>query len=180
MRNSNSVALDTALIDLPRQMRRLPDTLDAQEVAALLEATGGHDLMGLRDRALLELLYAAGLRVSEALSLDRGDLDAAMIQPGDLTAITVERARRALAAGADGVIASPHEAAAIRALPEAAGRLIVTPGVRPAGADHGDQKRVATPAEALSAGADHVVIGRPILGAPDPAQAAKDILASLP
>ena len=120
------------------------------------------------------------LAVSVLTSLDRGDLDAAMIQPGDLTAITVERARRALAAGADGVIASPHEAAAIRALPEAAGRLIVTPGVRPAGADHGDQKRVATPAEALSAGADHVVIGRPILGAPDPAQAAKDILASLP
>ena len=120
------------------------------------------------------------LAVSVLTSLDRGDLDAAMIQPGDLTAITVERARRALAAGADGVIASPHEAAAIRALPEAAGRLIVTPGVRPAGADRGDQKRVATPAEALAAGADHVVIGRPILGAPDPAQAAKDILASLP
>jgi integrase/recombinase XerD len=65
-----------ALIDLPRQMQRLPDTLDAREVAALLEASGGDDLIGLRDRALLELLYAAGLRVSEALSLDRGDLSA--------------------------------------------------------------------------------------------------------
>ena len=63
-----------ALIDLPRQMQRLPDTLDAQEVEALLEATDGDDLAGLRDRALLELLYAAGLRVSEALSLDREDL----------------------------------------------------------------------------------------------------------
>ena len=119
------------------------------------------------------------LAVSVLTSLDRGDLDDAMIRAGDLTDITVERARRALAAGADGVITSPREAAAIRALPEAAGRLIVTPGVRPAGADHGDQKRVATPAEALAAGADHVVIGRPILGAPDPAQAAKEILASL-
>jgi integrase/recombinase XerD len=63
-----------ALIDLPRQMQRLPDTLDAQEVEGLLEATDGDDLVSLRDRALLELLYAAGLRVSEALGLDREDL----------------------------------------------------------------------------------------------------------
>lgn len=63
-----------ALIDLPRQVQRLPDTLDAREVADLLDATGGPDLIGLRDRAFLELLYAAGLRVSEAVGLDRGDL----------------------------------------------------------------------------------------------------------
>ena len=63
-----------ALIDLPRQTQRLPDTLDAREVAELLEAVDGTDLVGLRDRALLELLYAAGLRVSEALDLDREDL----------------------------------------------------------------------------------------------------------
>jgi integrase/recombinase XerD len=63
-----------ALIDLPRQVQRLPDTLDAQQVAELLDATGGADVTGLRDRALLELLYAAGLRVSEALALDRNDL----------------------------------------------------------------------------------------------------------
>jgi len=63
-----------ALIDLPRQMQRLPDTLDASEVEALLEATDGEDVLGLRDRALLELLYAAGLRISEALQLDRQDL----------------------------------------------------------------------------------------------------------
>jgi integrase/recombinase XerD len=63
-----------ALIDLPRQMRQLPDTLDVQQVADLLETAGGPDLSGLRDRALLELLYAAGLRIGEALALDRGDL----------------------------------------------------------------------------------------------------------
>ncbi len=119
------------------------------------------------------------LAVTVLTSLDRTDLDNAMIQAGDMTDITVERARRAFLAGADGVIASPHEAAAIRALPEAKAKLIVTPGVRPAGADLGDQKRVATPAEALGSGADHVVIGRPILGAPDPVQATKDILATL-
>jgi integrase/recombinase XerD len=63
-----------ALIDLPRQMQRLPDTLDVEEVEGLLEAAGGDDLVGRRDRALLELLYAAGLRVSEALALDRVDV----------------------------------------------------------------------------------------------------------
>lgn len=63
-----------ALIDLPRQTQRLPDTLDAQEVVHLLDATDGDDTIGLRDRALLELLYAAGLRVSEALRLDRQDI----------------------------------------------------------------------------------------------------------
>ncbi|MEL7093652.1 MAG: orotidine 5'-phosphate decarboxylase / HUMPS family protein, partial [Pseudomonadota bacterium] len=83
------------------------------------------------------------------------------------------------AAGADGVIASPQEAAMIRALPEATGRLIVTPGVRPAGADKGDQKRTMTPAEAIAQGADHVVVGRPIWRAPDPAAAAQAILAEM-
>jgi integrase/recombinase XerD len=63
-----------ALIDLPRQVQRLPDTLDARQVTDLLDASGGPGLEGLRDRALLELLYAAGLRVSEALRLDREDL----------------------------------------------------------------------------------------------------------
>jgi orotidine-5'-phosphate decarboxylase len=119
------------------------------------------------------------LAVTVLTSLDRGDLDAMLMAPGDLAQLTVERARRAFEAGADGVIASPREAAAIRALPGAAGRLIVTPGVRPAGADPGDQKRIATPAEAIAAGADHIVVGRPITAAPDPAAAARALLASL-
>jgi integrase/recombinase XerD len=63
-----------ALIDLPRQMQRLPDTLDQREVVQLLDATRGEGLVALRDRAFLELLYAAGLRVSEATGLDRQDL----------------------------------------------------------------------------------------------------------
>jgi len=119
------------------------------------------------------------LAVTVLTSLDRADLDAGMIVAGDPAQIVVERARRAFAAGADGVIASPREAAAIRALPQARGRLIVTPGVRPAGAAMGDQKRVATPAEAIRAGADHVVIGRPITQAADPAAAARAILAEI-
>ena len=119
------------------------------------------------------------LGVTVLTSLDRSDLDDMMIVPGELSAIAVERARRALAAGADGVISSPREAAAIRALPEAQGRLIVTPGVRPAGAALGDQKRVATPAEAIRSGADHIVVGRPIWAADQPAEAANAVIAEL-
>ena len=119
------------------------------------------------------------LGVTVLTSLDRADLDAAMIAPGDIHDITVERAARAFEAGADGIIASPREAAAIRALPQAAGRLIVTPGVRPAGAALGDQKRVETPAAAIAAGADHIVVGRPIWQAADPRKAAQAIVAEL-
>ncbi len=119
------------------------------------------------------------LAVTILTSLDRADLDAALIRPGDVAEIVSERAARAFAAGANGVICSPQEAARIRALPEAAGRLIVTPGVRPHGSDHGDQKRIATPAQAIAAGADHVVVGRPVWAAPDPAAAAEAILAEL-
>lgn len=114
------------------------------------------------------------LAVTVLTSLDRADLDASLIKPGDLHEITVERAARAFEAGADGVICSPREAAAIRALPQS--RLIVTPGVRPAGSELGDQKRVDTPAAALAAGADHVVIGRPIWQAADPRAAVQQIL----
>lgn len=76
--------------------------------------------------------------------------------------------------GADGVICSPHEVAALRAECGPDFKLVV-PGIRPAGSDHGDQKRVKTPVEALSDGADYLVIGRPITGASDPAAAVSAI-----
>ncbi|WP_439111299.1 orotidine-5'-phosphate decarboxylase [Lentibacter sp.] len=120
------------------------------------------------------------LAVTILTSLDRGDLDASLLKAGDVQELVIERAARAFEAGADGVIASPQEAALIRALPEAAGRLIVTPGVRPAGAALGDQKRVATPGQAITDGADHIVVGRPIWQAEDPAAAARAVLAELP
>ena len=119
------------------------------------------------------------LAVTILTSLDRADLDANLIRPGDIAEITRERAARAFEAGADGIIASPQEAAMIRALPNAAGRLIVTPGVRPAGAALGDQKRVATPAQAIADGANHIVVGRPIWQAADPRAAALAVVAEL-
>ncbi|HEY9040532.1 MAG TPA: orotidine-5'-phosphate decarboxylase [Roseovarius sp.] len=120
------------------------------------------------------------LAVTILTSLDRADLDAGLMVAGDIPDLVCTRAARAFEAGAHGIIASPQEAALIRALPEAEGKLIVTPGVRPAGSALGDQKRVSTPADAITAGADHIVVGRPIWAAPDPAAAAAQILASLP
>ena len=134
-------------------------------------------------RAAKEGASGSGLKilaVTVLTSLDRADLDANLIKAGDVQEIVLERAERAFEAGADGVIASPHEAALIRALPNAAGRLIVTPGVRPAGSAMGDQKRVATPAAAIADGADHIVVGRPIWTAENPRAAAQAILADLP
>lgn len=116
------------------------------------------------------------LGVTILTSLDRADLDACLIKDGDIADLVVERAGLAFEAGADGIIASPQEAARIRALPEAEGRLIVTPGVRPAGAALGDQKRVATPAQAIADGADHIVVARPVWQAKDPAAAVRAIL----
>jgi len=138
---------------------------DPQVVRAAMEGKRGKDMKILA--------------VTVLTSLDRADLDANLIRAGDLREITLERAARAFEAGADGVITSPQEAAGIRALPQAAGRLIVTPGVRPAGADAGDQKRIATPAQAVADGADHIVVGRPVWTAADPRAAAMAINAEL-
>lgn len=88
--------------------------------------------------------------------------------------LVMRRVEQAIKAGIDGVVSSPLEAAAIRAnVPE--GFLVVTPGVRPKGADAGDQKRIATPSDALKAGASHLVIGRPITQADNPRAAALSI-----
>lgn len=119
------------------------------------------------------------LAVTILTSLDRADLDGSLIKAGDIVDLVQERAGRAFDAGADGVIASPQEAALIRALPESAGKLIVTPGVRPIGSAPGDQKRVATPAQAIADGADYIVVGRPILQARDPRAAALAITADM-
>lgn len=138
---------------------------DPHVVRAAQEGKGGKDMKILA--------------VTILTSLDRADLDASCYKDGDVQDLVEERAARALAAGADGVIASPREAAMIRALPEAEGKLIVTPGVRPAGAARGDQKRIATPAQAIADGSDHIVVGRPIWTAADPRRAALDILAEM-
>ncbi|MEP2470522.1 orotidine-5'-phosphate decarboxylase [Roseobacter sp.] len=119
------------------------------------------------------------LAVTILTSLDRDDLDACQIRAGEVPDLVGARAAAAFGAGADGVIASPNEASLIRALPSAHGKLIVTPGVRPAGAALGDQKRVATPAQAVADGADYIVVGRPVWQSPNPKAAAQAILGEL-
>ena len=115
------------------------------------------------------------LAVTILTSLDRDDLDANLMKAGDIRHLVIERAERAFEAGADGVIASPQEAGFIRALSSAKKKLIVTPGVRPTGTALGDQKRIATPAEAIANGADHIIVGRPIWQSNDPRKAAQSI-----
>ena len=138
---------------------------DPHVVRAAQEGKGGSDMKILA--------------VTILTSLDRADLDASLIKDGALPDLVLERAVNALDAGADGLIASPQEAALIRALPQAQDRLIVTPGVRPAGAALGDQKRIATPAQAIADGVDHMVVGRPIWQADDPRAAAEAIVAEM-
>jgi orotidine-5'-phosphate decarboxylase len=90
----------------------------------------------------------------------------------------MRRVKQALAAGIDGVVSSPLEAGKIRAaVPD--DFLVVTPGIRMPDGDKGDQKRIATPGDALRSGASHIVVGRPITAAQDPRQAALDVLANM-
>lgn len=171
------IFLDMKFFDIPATVRAAVRGIAAQGLD-FLTVHGDPSVV----RAAVEGAQGSGLKilaVTVLTSSDRSDLDAMMIVPGAVDDIVVTRAARALDAGADGVIASPHEAARIRALPQALGRLIVTPGVRPAGSDAGDQKRIATPAQALALGADHVVVGRPIWAAPDPVAAVEAILSDM-
>jgi len=114
------------------------------------------------------------LAVSVLTSMDNDDLRHAGYQSttGDLV---MKRARQAFEAGMGGVVASAHEAAVIRKI-VGEEMAVVTPGIRPKGSAHGDQKRVMTPAEAISAGASHLVVARPIVKADDCKAAAAQIL----
>ena len=117
------------------------------------------------------------LAVTVLTSMDDADLAAAGYSGGAGDLVRA-RAMQAKQAGVDGIVCSPLEAARIRAA-VGPGTLIVTPGVRPAGATAGDQKRVATPAAAIKAGADFIVVGRPILEAADRGEAARAIVAEI-
>ncbi len=117
------------------------------------------------------------LAVTVLTSYDDADLAAAGY---DFTVpeLVAERAAQARDVGVDGLVCSGAEAATLRAI-VGAGMVLVTPGIRPAGAAAGDQKRVMTPAAAIAAGADHLVVGRPIVAAPDPQAAAAAIIAEI-
>lgn len=169
------VMLDLKLHDIPETVARAAARIATLGAGLLTVHAGG-------GRAMLEAaVRSAGatrvLAVTVLTSLDDADL-AQIGAQGPVRELVVRRARLAMEAGCTGVVASPHEIAAVRAIAPP-GFLIVTPGVRPAGAEAGDQKRVMTPREARAAGADLVVVGRPLRDAADPAAAARAIVAEL-
>lgn len=167
--------LDLKLHDIPntvagaaRSVARLrPDILT-------VHAAGGREMITAAVAALPDTKIAA---VTILTSLSEAELSAiGLVGPTDAAALRL--AELAVSAGARALVCSPHEVRAIRDIvgPDI---TLITPGVRPATAAVGDQARVATPAQALAAGADLLVIGRPITGQPDPGAAAARIAADL-
>lgn len=118
------------------------------------------------------------LAVTVLTSLDATDLTAIGVTAATVAAQVLHLATLAQACGIDGVVCSPHEVAGLRAQVPA-DFLLMVPGIRPSGSAAGDQKRAATPAAALAAGADRLVIGRPITQAADPRRAAERIAAEI-
>lgn len=163
------VFIDAKLLDTPNTVERA--TANIAGMGAAFLTVHGHDIKtmeaAMRGRGTNDLKLLA---VTVLTSLDADDLkqQGSALGPAELV---LHRARLRQQVGFDGVIASAREAAVIR---EAAGRdfLIVTPGIRPAGTPADDQARVMTPRQAIAAGADYLVVGRPVTRAPDPRAAA--------
>lgn len=178
------VFLDLKLHDIPFQVRGAAESASLTGADLLsIHGLGGAQMVS---EARKGVEAAAEQRASERTKLVAISILTSMDQEA-LASIGIEcpipeevarLASLAYGAGSDGIVCSPQEAGEMRELlgPEA---LIVCPGVRPAGADIGDQKRVATPASAIAAGASKLVIGRPITGAADPVSACEAIVAEL-
>ena len=147
-------------------------TVHASGGAAMLRAAAAAAGAAGRDRPQI-------VAVTVLTSLDRAALHRELGVPIAVEGQAVHLAALAREAGCDGVVASPREAGRLRAILGPA-VVIVTPGIRPAGGSADDQARIATPAIAVRAGADYLVVGRPITGAADPAAAAAAILAEIP
>jgi orotidine-5'-phosphate decarboxylase len=172
-----SVFLDLKYHDIPNTVASAVAAAASLGVSLLdVHALGGLEMM----RAAVAARQGAGTRllaITVLTSHDESSL-ARLGLSGGVRACVRRLALLAREAGMDGVVASPHEVELIR---KACGGdfLVVTPGIRPAGAKLGDQARAATPAVALRAGASYLVVGRPIIEAADPAEAARAILAEM-
>jgi orotidine-5'-phosphate decarboxylase len=169
--------------DIPETMKGLASCA-ARRKFSFLTIHGNGDVA---DRAILSALEGRGstnlkvLMVTVLTSLDDDDVKTTY-RLDSVEALCAQRASRAIRLGCDGVIASGREAGRIRAMALAQGRddfLIVTPGIRPAGADPADQRRAATPYEAIAGGADYLVVARPIIHAVDRKLAARGIIAEM-
>ena len=176
--------LDIKLHDIPNTVAgAIRSVVPLAPAYITIHASGGRAMMQAAAEAARTEAEKLGvprpklLGVTVLTSLDVGDLEA--VGQGMEVSGQVERlARLAESSGLDGVVCAPTEIARLRRILKPTTELMV-PGIRPAGSDAGDQKRVMTPKEAMEAGATHLVIGRPITGAADPAAAARDIAAQL-
>jgi len=169
------VFLDVKLHDIPNTVAGALRSLSVLDLAVVnVHAGGGAAMLA----AAREACPATTKLIAVTVLTSLDDPDMAAMGVADGAAAQVARlAGLTRAAGLDGIVCSPHEVAAMKAAwPNG---YFVVPGVRPAGADVGDQKRVMTPRAALDAGASMLVIGRPITGAADPAAAAAAIAATL-
>ena len=172
----HKVFLDLKFHDIPNTVGAAVRSAAGLGVHMLtVHASGGRKmLVAATEAAQASASYPAVLAVTVLTSMTDADLQEVGV-PRPVAEQVLQLAKLAKVAGCGGLVSSPQEVQALRRLvgPDMA---LVTPGVRPAGADKGDQSRVATPANAIRSGASHIVVGRPITGAPDPAQAAKAIL----
>lgn len=170
-RAGKKVFVDLKFFDIPETVARAVKNL-AERGADFCTIHGNQAIMEAAAQAKSGRLRV--LAVTALTSLDRGDLDDLGFQC-DVGALVLSRAKRALAAGCDGVVSSGLEVARLKQ--EVGGKLVcVTPGIRPVdNRAESDQKRVMTPAGAMQAGADYIVVGRPIRDAGDPRAAAQGI-----
>jgi orotidine-5'-phosphate decarboxylase len=170
-----SVMLDLKLHDIPETVARATSRVSSIGAGLLtVHASGGRAML---EAAVKNAGETRVLAVTVLTSLDETDL-ADIGALGPIADLVKRRAELAVRAGCHGIVASPHEVPAVRAVVPRE-FLIVTPGVRPLGAALGDQKRVMTPKLAREAGADLVVVGRPLRDAQDPAAAARAIVEEL-
>jgi len=175
------VFLDLKLHDIPNTVERAAANAARLGVDLITVHAGGGRAMlaaaaaGAASGARAERTKV--LAVTVLTSLDDAALDELGI-PGGAAARVVAWADLARAAGCDGVVCSPRELAALRRR-LGASFVLLAPGIRPAGADLGDQRRVATPAAAVADGADYIVVGRPITAAADPVAAAEAIVGEM-
>ncbi|HVF49303.1 MAG TPA: orotidine-5'-phosphate decarboxylase, partial [Pyrinomonadaceae bacterium] len=149
-----------------------------------VHAAGGAEMMRRAATATAETAAREGTTRPRVIAVTvLTSADAATLAEVGIDASPAEQAvalaRLAEASGLDGVVASPHEIAPVRASVAREDFLIVTPGVRPSSVAHDDQKRVMTPSEAVRAGANYLVVGRAILNAPDAARAVAEIIAEM-
>ncbi|MBO5642920.1 MAG: orotidine-5'-phosphate decarboxylase [Kiritimatiellae bacterium] len=172
------VFLDLKFHDIPRTVERAVRSVGRLGVdLTTIHSTGASQMIKAAAEAAAEF-GANGpkiLAVTVLTSMDQADLCDIGVKGITPAEQVSSLAKLAISSGAHGVVCSPNEVGILSKSFEP-GVVFVTPGVRPAGAQVGDQKRVATPASAVADGATHLVVGRPILGAPDPAAAARAIL----